>query len=317
VSYSYANKLRTGLSVQEPSASDWTESYGYDSAKRLTSLTSPAGAFGYVYTCGCGCPGGCLVKKITLPNGAYITNNFDGMARMMDTTLKNSGNTSLDSRAYLYNVGSQRTKETRFDGSYVDFTYDAIGQLKSALGKESGGSTRLHEQYGYAYDAAGNLNYRTNNALIQTFNVNNKNELTTGTRSGTMTVAGTTSSNATSVTVNTLSATRYGDNTFASKCQSSLLTLLVSPVRPLARKIHTRVRGSGIWRSKMPGFIGCVAGPWRRDFRTDCHKVKGSVLDLLTSSDSSLLSILAGERRINKSRTDPFTFFCCHETFGA
>ena len=215
VTYSYANKLRTGLSLQEPSASDWTESYGYDSAKRLTSLTSPAGAFGYVYTSGCGCPSGSLVKKITLPNGAYITNNFDAMARMMDTTLKNSGNTSLDSRAYLYNVGSQRTKETRFDGSYVDFTYDAIGQLKSALGKESGGSTRLHEQYGYAYDAAGNLNNRTNNALIQTFNVNNKNELTTGTRSGTLTVAGTTSSNATSVTVNRLTATRYGDYTFA------------------------------------------------------------------------------------------------------
>jgi RHS repeat-associated protein len=215
VSYSYANKLRTGLSLQEPSASDWTESYAYDVTKRLTSLTSPAGAFGYVYTSGCGCPGGSLVKKITLPNGAYITNNFDGMARMMDTTLKNSGNTSLDYRAYLYNVGSQRTKETRFDGSYVDFTYDAIGQLKSALGKESGGSTRLHEQYGYAYDAAGNLNYRTNNALIQTFNVNNKNELTTETRSGTLTVAGTTSSNATSVTVNGSAASRYSDYTFA------------------------------------------------------------------------------------------------------
>ena len=62
-----------------------------------------------------------------------------------------------------------------------DFAYDAIGQLKSALGKESGGSTRLHEQYGYAYDAAGNLNNRTNNALIQTFSVNNKNEPTTET----------------------------------------------------------------------------------------------------------------------------------------
>ena len=140
MSYSYANKLRTGLSLQEPSASDWTESYGYDSAKRLTSLTSLAGAFGYVNTSGCGFPAGSLVKKITLPNGAYITNNFDAMTRMMDTTLKKSGNTSLDSRASLYNVGSQRTKETRFDGSYVDFTYDAIGQLKSALGKESGGS---------------------------------------------------------------------------------------------------------------------------------------------------------------------------------
>ena len=69
-------------------------------------------------------------------------------------------------------------------------------------GKESGGTTnRRHEQLGYAYDAAGNLHFRTNNALTQTFNVNDLNELTTGTRSGTLTVAGTTTSAATNVTV--------------------------------------------------------------------------------------------------------------------
>ena len=51
-----------------------------------------------------------------------------------------------------------------------------------ATGKESGGATRLNEQFGYGYDAAQNLNLRTNNALIQTFGVNTKNELTTVTR---------------------------------------------------------------------------------------------------------------------------------------
>jgi RHS repeat-associated protein len=50
---------------------------------------------------------------------------------------------------------------------------------------------RAHEQFGYAYDAAWNLNVRTNNALIQTFNVNTLNELTSATRNGTLTVAGT------------------------------------------------------------------------------------------------------------------------------
>jgi hypothetical protein len=40
-------------------------------------------------------------------------------------------------------------------------------------------------------------------------------QLTTGTRSGTLTVAGTTTSAATNVTVNGQTATRYGDNTFA------------------------------------------------------------------------------------------------------
>jgi hypothetical protein len=107
----------------------------------------------------------------------------------------------------------------------VDYTYDPIGQLKTATGKESGGSpTRLQEKLGYVYDlpheiidpsatlgtrqveaascrakagsglshgaSQGNLQYRTNNATVQTFNVNSLNELTTVTRSGTITAAG-------------------------------------------------------------------------------------------------------------------------------
>jgi len=70
-------------------------------------------------------------------------------------------------------------------------------------------------QFGYAYDPAGNLNYRTNNALVQTFAANNLNELSTVTRSGTLTVAGTTTSTATNVTVNGSAASRYADSTFA------------------------------------------------------------------------------------------------------
>jgi RHS repeat-associated protein len=63
--------------------------------------------------------------------------------------------------------------------------------LKTAKGWEADTTTaRLQEQFGYAYDAAWNLQNRTNNALVQTFGVNNRNELTNATRSGTLTVAG-------------------------------------------------------------------------------------------------------------------------------
>ena len=55
-------------------------------------------------------------------------------------------------------------------------------------------------------DAAGYLNFRTNNLLIQTFNVNSLNELTIITNNGTFTVAGTTTVPATNVTVNGLAA---------------------------------------------------------------------------------------------------------------
>src|SRR5213076_2976100 len=122
--------------------------------------------------------------------------------------------TILNSHAYGYNLANQRTSVTNTFTNYINYAYDLIGQLKTAAGKESGGSSRLHEQFGYAYDSAGNLNYRTNNALLQTFSINNLNELSNITRSGTLTVGGTTTSTATNVTVNSLTATLYGDNTF-------------------------------------------------------------------------------------------------------
>ena len=102
-----------------------------------------------------------------------------------------------------------------------NYTYDNEGELTSAIGKEAGGVTnRWQERFGYAYDAAGNLNYRTNNALIQSFGVNNLNELATINFSGTLTVAGTTTSPATNVTVNGSSTVLYADATFASTNQS-------------------------------------------------------------------------------------------------
>jgi len=78
------------------------------------------------------------------------------------------------------------------------------------------GITRLHEKLSYVYDKSGNLSYRTNNDLVQTFSANTVNELSTVSRNTNMTVAGTTTSAAGSVTVNGISAIRYtNDNTFA------------------------------------------------------------------------------------------------------
>jgi RHS repeat-associated protein len=63
-----------------------------------------------------------------------------------------------------------------------------------------------------------NLSQRTNNALIQTFNVTSLNELDTITRNSTsaLTVEGTTGTAATSVTINGMTAVRYNDHTFAA-----------------------------------------------------------------------------------------------------
>ena len=211
ICYGYStNHLRSGLTLQQPNAGSWVQAFGYDAANRLQTLTSPAGAFGYAYR-----NAASLINKITLPTGAYVTNTFDSLARLTGTYLKNGAHGLLNSHAYALNDLGQRTRQTRADGSYVDYEYDEIGQVVSAVGRELGGGVRLHENLGYAYDLAGNLNYRTNHALVQTFNHNSLNELTTVSRAGTLTVAGAASSPAASVAVNGLSATLYGDNTFA------------------------------------------------------------------------------------------------------
>ena len=168
------------------------------------------------------------------------------MAQMTGTFLRNSANSLLNSHQYAYDGSDfqQVNRQTRTDGSYVDYGYDGIGQLTSALGKESGGTTnRLVEQLRYSYDKAGNLRSRTNNLFEQWFNVDILDQLTTISRSNKLTVVGTTSSAATNVTVNTSNAFRYADNTFASTNHSladGANTFTAIAADSLGRAIQTR-----------------------------------------------------------------------------
>lgn len=212
VSYSYNNRRRSSLSVVAPNAPPWRQSYGYDAAGRLTNIVSPAGPFGYSFDV----EQASSPVAISLLGSSYITNTYDALARLASTRLVDySHQMVLNAHSYGYDLAGQRTGVTNTSGDYRLYTYDRIGQLKTARGYESNGSPRDHEKHGYAYDGAGNLNYRTNNALVHSFSLNSLNELTSVGRSGTLTVAGTTTSEATDVTVNGQSATRYADRSFS------------------------------------------------------------------------------------------------------
>ena len=168
VTYTYNNaRLRSGLTLQQPTGS-WTNGFTYDAAHRLSTVSSPAGTFAYSYKVG---QASRLPIKLALPNGAYITNTYDNVARLAGTYLDNSSNTILDKSEYLYNAGNQRIRLTRTDGSYYTNSYDNIGQLKWA------DSTVASEDRGYLYDAAWNVNKRTNNGVVTTFTVDTKNQL--------------------------------------------------------------------------------------------------------------------------------------------
>jgi len=174
---SYSSRLRTGLSLAQPTGS-WTNSFGFDSAKRLTNVTSQSGSFAYAYKVG---QASRLPIKLSLPNTSYITNTYDSVARLRGTYLKNSSDSTLNSHEYTYNPGNQRTQQVFSAGSTYNYTYDAIGQLKIA------DSSTASEDRGYAYDTAWNLNYRTNNGVLATFKVDTKNQLTNATPAGNQT----------------------------------------------------------------------------------------------------------------------------------
>jgi RHS repeat-associated protein len=176
VTNTYVNRLRTALTLQQRFGL-WTNSFAYDAAGRLTNVTSPAGSFSY--TLGAAGPGSALTKKLLLPNTSYITNTFDTVARLTGTYLKNSGNTVLDSAVYGYNQANQRNAFTNAAGTYVQYAYDPIGQLKVA---DSSVNT---EDRGYFYDGAWNLSRLTNNGTASTFSVDVKNQLTADPNSGT------------------------------------------------------------------------------------------------------------------------------------
>jgi RHS repeat-associated protein len=176
ITNTYSNRLRTLMTLKQPSGV-WTNKFVYDAAGRLTNVTSPAGVFSY--TPGGASGGSRLTKKLLLPNTAYITNKFDGVARLTGTYLDNSANTVLDAAAYGYNLAGQRIAFTNAAGTYVQYYYDNIGQLKIA------NSSVSTENRGYFYDAAWNLNRQTNNGTVGTFSVDVKNQLTADPNSGT------------------------------------------------------------------------------------------------------------------------------------
>ena len=70
---------------------------------------------------------------------------------------------------------------TNAAGTWFTNRYDSIGQLTVA------DSSTASEDRGYKYDAAWNLNFRTNNGVLSTFKVDTKNQLTNVTGTGTQT----------------------------------------------------------------------------------------------------------------------------------
>jgi len=232
----------------------WVQGYGYDSMMRLGTVTSPAGGtftsptgtFTYTYS-----GAGDRVQQAQFPafpssSSLYIQNQYDSLARLTNTYVSSPLSGTVDLHGFVYDPGSEVTQQVFTAGNYINYSYDNIGQLKLASGKSLGGTTnRLQEQFGYAYDKAWNLNDRTNNGLVQTFSVNDLNELSNLTNNGAKpVVSGSTTSPATNVTVNSLVAALYTDSTFA--VTNLTLTSGLNTLSATARDTNNRVSSSSI-----------------------------------------------------------------------
>jgi RHS repeat-associated protein len=163
---------RTGLTVQQPTG-NWSQSFGYDAARRLQTVGGTSGTFTYTYK-----GAGILWTNLALPNTSRITNAFDSGARLSGTWLRNSSGTILNKHVYQYNSGGQRSKQTRQDNSYINYGYDNDAQLVTALGYTSGGSPISAEQLGYTYDGGWNMTERSVNGSLTAYTINDRNQVT-------------------------------------------------------------------------------------------------------------------------------------------
>ena len=143
----YSHRLRVGMDLKQPTGFI-ANTFAYDAARRLTNVTSPAGAFGYLLSA---YQPSTLIHQLALPNTSYITNTYDAVARLMSTHLKNSSHSTLNSHQYAYNLANHRTQQSYHSGSSYDYSYDKIGKLKVA---DSGTPS---EDRAYDYDTAWNL----------------------------------------------------------------------------------------------------------------------------------------------------------------
>lgn len=183
VSYSYnGTRQRSQMVIAQPTGTNWTSTYAYDAARRLTNVTSPAGGFTNYYKSGSPAS---LIGRISLPGALFITNTFDGNGRLADTTLYSSNAaTALNRHGYIYNVANQRINLSRTNSAnsswagYSTNTYDSAGELRTIRAYDGSNTSVPSLNFDYGYDAAWNMAKRTNNTTVTSYTVNNLNQVT-------------------------------------------------------------------------------------------------------------------------------------------
>jgi RHS repeat-associated protein len=182
VSYSYNGaQLRSQMVIIQPVGNAWTNTYGYDAARRLTNVTSPAGSFTNYYKSGALS----RLARVSLPGSLFITNTFDANGRLTDTTLYSSNAaTVLNRHGYIYDAASRPLRQTRTNSAnagwagYVTNAYDNAGELRIVRAFDGSGASVASQNFDFGYDVGWNIAKRTNNTTVTSYTVNSLNQIT-------------------------------------------------------------------------------------------------------------------------------------------
>ncbi len=197
VSYDYdTNANRTKTTLQPGIPDQRIINYSYDDVNRLSTLTSPAGAFSFGYN---------LNNQRTTtsyPNQITASYSYDDAGRLTGITHTNPDTTIITSAGYtLDDVGNRTTKSGSTTESYSydatyrilqaitpkgyeTYSYDSVGNRTTGPGPRDTGynhdaANRMTQgrQYSYSYDNNGNQTAKSINETkgwIQSWNYENR-----------------------------------------------------------------------------------------------------------------------------------------------
>ena len=187
-----------------------SQTYGYDPASRLQTITSNTQTATFAYH-----PISGLLNTTTFTGGTSIGRSYDSLGRLETITTTPAAD-SARSYTYTYNNLDQRTRVTREDGSYWSYIYNDRGELVSGKKYWSDNAIVWGAQTEYNFDNIGNRKYARNggNQLgslrESTYTANSLNQYTQRSVPGAVDVAGTANTAAT-VTVNNEATVRKGE----------------------------------------------------------------------------------------------------------
>jgi RHS repeat-associated protein len=112
-------------------------SYTYDPFDRITTVSSPAGAYTYTYSAASPLP-----QKLTRPNGSYTEYQYDTLKRLTSVANKTAAGVVISTYDYTYNGQDLRATETitggaplgTFDYESASYTTNNLNQLVTSTG---------------------------------------------------------------------------------------------------------------------------------------------------------------------------------------